>query len=784
MKNEIDLEVALEVYKSTTIKAMLEAATGTATTQKKNNIARLVPILRDEQRIRRNLAGLNEVEKLALGLIHEQGDEIASDHLCSLLTHEGVLKSTPVATKIFVGFRQVDWYEGNPHYKGQPAYEDLMAGLVLKGLAFSREPQRQDRGVIEWTPGRVIFIPAFIARHLPAVQLRPAGLPDKGEPPFVLPGSARNFQRDLSHYARFLRRQKELSLTSQGLVYKKTLKEIAAGLGFTVDLGSGKGELENGRLFFLRRLLLPLGLAEAEWNQLLPNALDEHFWQLGPTQRVQKTFETWRDGVVWNELRQLSYYERGSDKTADAPPALSASRRAILQHVKSLGPGWIRLPDLVAYIRRKDYGFLFAKRKYDTYRGWGPYNDSTPYSLSNSPLGMGFRGITSEVDGWNKVEAGFINHVIVGPLFWMGLVDLGYKSEPAVDLSGTAPALAYRLTDMGAWLLGLRGQVEISHQQSGGLVVQPNFEVLVMEPIADEVLLALDQFAESKGGDRVITYELTRASVYRGQRHEWPVGRIIPYLESSAKQPLPANVRRTLEEWEALHQRITIRRRINLAQTADPQILQELLQNPLGAKLRPVTDTIGLSEAPLSELANGLRQVGWLPAQTPAGQTDAPQSVVIDEDGRVRFAHRVPSLYALGAIASLSVEASPEHEQGAQRRITPAMIKAALKQGRTLPDLIAHLQRLNQGVMPEKFILKMKAWTEYYGHAQEETVILLEFRDKAARDELVADPALRGLLSPFRSADRALAAAHPDHLAEVHALLAERGIPIQSGLKP
>ncbi|MEW5989703.1 MAG: helicase-associated domain-containing protein, partial [Chloroflexota bacterium] len=538
-----------------------------ATTLKKNNITRLVPALRDEQRIRRNLAGLNEVEKLAVGIIHEQGDEMASDHLRSLLTHEGVLKTAPAAAKVFVGYRQVDWYEGNPHYKGQPAYEDLMAGLALKGLVLSREPLRQDRGVIEWTPGQVLFIPAFIARHLPAAPAQPAGSLDKGEPPFVLPGSARNFQRDLSHYARFLRRQKELPLTSQGLVYKKTLKEVAAGLSFPVDLGSGKAEEENGRLFFLRRLLPHLGLAEAEWNRLLPSALDENFWKLGPSQRVQKTFETWRDGVVWNELRQLAYYERGSDRTADAPPALSASRQAILRHVKGLGSGWIRLPDLIAHIRRKDYGFLFAKRKYDSYGGWGRYNDSTPYSQSNNPLGMGFGGIQSEVDGWNKVEAGFINHVIAGPLFWMGLVDLGYKGEPAADLNGTAPALAYHLTDMGAWLLGLRGQVEISHQQSGGLVVQPNFEILVMEPIADEVLLVLDQFAESKGGDRVLTYELTRASVYRGQRHEWPVGRIIPYLESSAKQPLPANVRRTLEEWEALHQRIIIRRRVNLAQT-------------------------------------------------------------------------------------------------------------------------------------------------------------------------------------------------------------------------
>ncbi|MEW5987245.1 MAG: helicase-associated domain-containing protein, partial [Chloroflexota bacterium] len=265
--------------------------------------------------------------------------------------------------------------------------------------------------------------------------------------------------------------------------------------------------------------------------------------------------------------------------------------------------------------------------------------------------------------------------------------------------------------------------------------------------------------------------------------HEWPVGRIIPYLESSAKQPLPANVRRTLEEWEALHQRIIIRLRVNLAQTADPQLLQQLQNSPLGAKWRPVAETVLLSDAPMAELAAGLRQAGWPPAQTAAGQTDAPQSVVIDEDGRVRFAHRAPSLYALGAIAPLSVEASPEHEQGAQRRITPAMVKAALKQGRTLPDLIAHLQRLNQGPLPAPFVVKLKAWTEYYGHAREETVILLEFRDTAARDELVADPALRGLLSPFRAADRALAATHPDHLEQVRHLLRERGIAIQPGLK-
>ena len=65
-----------------------------------------------------------------------------------------------------------------------------------------------------------------------------------------------------------------------------------------------------------------------------------------------------------------------------------------------------------------------------------------------------------EASGWDVVERAFIVEMLTGPLYWLGVVELGYAAGEPVG-EGQLPQ-SYRITDVGGWLLGRRPAVMVS----------------------------------------------------------------------------------------------------------------------------------------------------------------------------------------------------------------------------------------------------------------------------------------------------------------------------------
>lgn len=779
------LQPVLQTYHMSVLKAMAREL-GVSGSQKAALVRELARVLNQGEHVEAAVARLTPPERQALGLLQSAGGEVYASALKGKLLKEGVVKPTPKVQPTWRGGDFVTWYEGNPNYRGQPAFEDLIARLTRRGLVLSRVPTRPEGNLIEWTPGEILFIPKGVRTRLPDFAPPPQVGPIE-EPPQVLAGSSRAFQRDLGRYWRYIRSKGELRLTTQSYVYKADLKAINEVLSVPGNLGSGRGEADNGRLYFIRRLLPDLGVVKVKPDGNLEPVPDTSFWELPPLERVKRTFEAWRDGTGWNELLQVPTRKRGYHHGHPAPPELKEVRAKVLQHLVEVGAeGWISLDDLIDRIRMRDYGFLFPKRHHQpVYRGYYYYGVQgreryrTPYYEANNPFTITFEEVKDEADGWEKVEANLIAHIVAGPLFWMGLVDLGYDAGAKPDAVNPPRPLAYRLTKIGAWVLGLGEAVEIP-EEGGRIVVQPNFQILAMEPISDQVLITLDHFAEPEGGDRVMTYKLTRQSVYRGQKEGWDVPRIIAYLEQASGMPLPDNVRRSLEEWQALHERIVFRRGVTLVQAADAETLGQLLQDPELAPVlgRRVTETVTLTNGKAQQVAETLRQRGWLPLVTPAGQREAPDSLRADVEGRLRFAHAAPSIHALGRVAPFT-----ETVDGTLR-ITPKAVQRALRTGHTVDDILKALRSVHVGELPRKLVIDIKAWGKYYGDAQMDTLTLIEFRDHDVLRELLTDPDLAPYLKPFKAGPRPLAVVDRQHLDHVQRLLAERGIEVRWGLDP
>jgi hypothetical protein len=773
------LKELLTQYDADVLKDLAREHGVNAKNQSKSALANsLAQRFAQREHVERAFSSLNPVEREMVARIQRAGGEVAVGALGHILRKTGMIERTkPHKKQTPWGYQEEDWNPaGDPRYSDKPTLEDAAARLLLLGLVCSREVAVPLKQVIGWELGRYLVIPHEIRTLLPAGGAEK--MPPAAEPSRVEHGSARNFQRDLSRYWSFVRRAEKLQLTAQGYVYKKSLQELAKALGWTED--KKREEKNDLYAFFLRRMLVALDLLQPEkdaqgWSH--PDASvylandEKNFWQRPPTERVKASFETFLGATTWNELRipKASY---GYDHRRAAPPELKQARRVVVEFVKQRGAtGWVNLADLLDDIRLGRYEFLFPRpARPQAYYGYGP-NYSSPYYQSNNPFGISYADIKNETEGWGHIEGAIITHIIAGPLHWLGLTDLGF------DQNNDAPR-AYRLTAMGAWLLGVGSPVTIV-EEGGRVVVQPNFQVVAMEPIAENVLTTLDEFSQFEGGDHALTYRLTRESVYRGQRAGWDAARIIAYLEDTTHAPLPQNVKRSLEEWQSLHERVTFWRGVSLVQAEDAATLDELLANgALASRLgRRAGDQVALpaTRENAQNVGAALREAGWLPILTRRDQTDAPASVVADDEGNVTLVHRTPSIYAYEGIEPFAERVDTRHA-----RITPASVAAATRQNISVPTMIARLRQVHRGEIPAKLIARLKAWGKYYGGAKLGTLTLIEFRDEQARGELLADPELKPYLTRFDAGARPLALVQSDALERVQALLEERGVEIRA----
>ena len=746
--------------------------------RKAPHVKALAKALYNKEAVERALPRLSARERRALDLLIILGGSTTSQRFKQSLKREGLIQDRAEPRPRYGYYRPVT---GSPHREDSPYYEDIAARLTCLGLIVSEGNSDPRSSVIGFAPGIRLVIPPQVMPHLPEVIFE-----DDTPVPTIdikVEASARTFQRDLYLYWSYVR-DHETHLTQQSFVFKRELKKINDTLLVPGDMGKGMGEKENPRLYFIRLLLQTMGLLKVRPGRSVIHAVQvSGFWGEPPPARVRKSLETWRDKTFWNELRYLPGITVQSWYTPDLSLIVRARHKVLSQLAKLPVDEWVALEGLVNRFRMTDYEFLFSREVPDQrrYYGYGYYSPDydTPYAPYRNPLGWQFSPIKDEAQGWEVVEAQFIRNIVTGPLHWLGLVDLGYAGQADKDGAVLQP-VAYRVTEIGVWLLGLGSAPEIPAAESR-VVVQPNFQIFALDPISDHVLATLDQFAERISAERAIEYKLTRESVYAAQQKGWTAKRVAEYLEESSDDPLPQNVARTLEEWEDLHRRIVIHRRTALAQTASPEIMDKLLTDRtlamhLSRRLTPTVALLKLDKNSVTQLERKLQQQSLPPARTIHASEARRPCLTLADDGRLLFSHKVPSIFLFSTLGRF---VDPEAEGG--WRLTPAAVQRGLASELSVDDILRELTDLHRGPLPAWVVKAVKAWGDFYGDARLGTLTLIQFRDSVALFELLSDPELSPHLQPFIP-ERGLARVRADHLDEVRRLLAERGVEIVGDL--
>jgi hypothetical protein len=565
----------------------------------------------------------------------------------------------------------------------------------------------------------------------------------EGKPAVIWHASPTDFQRDLGRYWRHVRKVKGLPLTREGRIYKSAFKALCHALNLA---DPPPDEQHVPRLKFMRALLEALQALHLskDAHHLVANP-DSTWFSLPLAQRIARTFEAWRDLFVWNEIGVAMSQLQSGPVLFNYGSLLLRGRQALLRAIRQAVAAdtnrWIAPAALTPHS-----GYLLQ----DTRR---------------TSLGV------QDTKFWKELDLAFVISAVSGPLHWMGLVELGYPRAPVQE--GEPPS-AFRLTSAGAWLLADGAQPEFA-ESGGRLIVQPNFTLLALEPISDAVLSDIDHFAELQSDDRAVTYRLTREALYRGQQAGWDAARVIAFLEAHQGGPLPANVRRSLEEWEAAHRRITIHRSASVVQLADAatEAALEPVLAPFGSQ--SIGPRFHLLSGDALDAARALREAGWPPLiQT---ETETGQSLRIDDDGQVTFSQPTPSLDVLGQLARFAeILIRPDGSLGA--RLTEKSVRAAVSTGLSIEQLFQTLEALHDGPLPDALRARLNMWGSFYGSASFEQAVLLRVADHRVLDNLLRDPKIGRFLRAVEGSSQPIALLNPIHLDVVRGRLCELGIDV------
>ncbi|TAK35400.1 MAG: hypothetical protein EPO21_06000 [Chloroflexota bacterium] len=731
----------------------------------------VAPTLFDPERIRAALADLEPIERLLLDRLLLAGGDASSDWLRNALEREGRLPPQDKKANSF-GYRRGI---GSPWNRGSDRFEDVVARLGVLGLAFTAGPRTGGSIVDLSTPGWRLVVPAEIRAHLPGVSL---AVKSCVAPPVVLASNPGALLRDAYTLLASAERA-SIPLTTRGQIMKRALVQIDESLVVSERAASARSEDDLDRLPFLRALLEECALLVLRPGELVVGEGVEGFLSQPAGDRLRLLYESFCQTARWCELFRIAGLKvttRGGGRGA-LPPVIKARGRVIAELAELPSGEWIPVQHVVERIRQRSYDFLFSRRhvsrdhSYYYGQSWGlPYGGDNPMGWSfEDANNRTFGRIMDDDDGWNLVEAGLIRVIVTRALYWLGAVDLGGASGEELT--------AFRITPEGARLL--RGQSPVFAPAEPHVVVQPNFQVFAFPPTGEDVLFKLDRMAERVRAEQVVEYRLTRESAYRAQQGGFSASAMITFLEEVSKTPLPQNVRRTLEEWDAQHERIVVRRGSAVLQTADEPILDALYADPaiapfLGRRLAPTVALV--SSTNLKPLYDRMLCSDRLLALD-EGLDELSQPVLsVDASGHITFRQRVPSIHLLRTLRSFADGASDD-----TLGLSAASLRSAARQGMDAESIISALEKWHVGPLPAEVAAMVRRWAKDWGRGALVSAALLQVQSPEILSALLADPHIGPHLHPVPGSNT-LAIVRDEAVEQVRSALQALGMPLSDEL--
>ncbi|MBN1873180.1 MAG: helicase-associated domain-containing protein [Anaerolineae bacterium] len=632
-----------------------------------------------------------------------------------------------------------------------PRVDTVLKSLLRKGLIVNLSDVRGSGSRRTFENISTVGLPPEVSSVLPRDLLPfPAPQPDQQQtasPPHIVGKDPENFLRQLFFFWSELRRQPAKAL-KDGSMAKRDRRRIAESLGLNI-------ETDEDYLLWLYSLSYGLGMLQVNTEWIMADDRDKtmNFWNMSPALQFRRLLELFSQ--LSDELRldistlsQYTYYARVTLNSA------SEMRNKVLGALKDniVGMHWSPFSLFCSFLDGGQIGSFVLPEAILT----SLYSNLRWYSrLSKEDLIAILRQL--------EMQAVVI---ILRELQNFGVVDLGYKGQTTIPTALRVTKLAHdHFTD----------RIRPTPDRDWQVILQPDFQILAMGPVTLNILASLEWIAEREKLDEgVVTYRVTRESVYQTLQRGDSIQVIQAFLSQATSQPLPQNVTRTLEEWGEQYERIIVRRNITVLQVDDPALLQQLFDDQVLQRYLHRLDecTAWLRDADAGKVERHLWSSELWPALSRGPEADLPHSLRWEGD-ILRSRHPLPSLYVTGSIRRVA------ETQGPGWCVTANSVRSAVATGLEVNDIIALLEKMIGVSLSEAWQKQLKAWGNHYGEGKIARVLLLHLESEEALQELRrANRNLNRWLRPLPQTV-GLAVVDTQHWEEAQAILAEWGITVE-----
>ncbi len=728
---------------------------------KEQRVTWLVEQLSRPGRSKASIEALDRSSRRALDLVQLAGGRMRAASLYEGLVELGVAEPPRRSAS---GWRASDHLDAGRPDSRAVAAQDVVARLERVGLLLGTG-SATGSSVIDFGLANLYVIPREVWPDLrKPTPLAEGPIPERGADEI---GNIETLTRTLYRVISLWSNSPPKLLKRSELLAKREIKKVCQEIGLVYEAEYIEDENDLARLRFLRELIVSLGLAQhrPEQRLVVDDAAAAEFWKASPADRAARCLAFLDRPTPWNELRVApKIYWRDSDwADAPAPRNVIQARARLRKVLASFGADgrWHATESFETLLRSVDRDFLLPASTYGrrySANAWGQ--------------------VPSEARGWELVEAPVVQ-LMLASLHWIGLLDLRVDRKSVSELheSWSYESLAFRINSMGQHLLNDGPAPEVGPTASGAspLIVQPTGRIVAMGPIPVELLSELEVFADRVSLDRAIELELTPDSVYRGQRAGLDADRIAERLESLTGQDLPQNVRRNLEDWQALHEQVTIRRGLRLIQVDRAATLDLLVDADRSASLRRCSDHVAVVEPGCDLDALG-PTVGLV--ISPAREGDPVRSVRVERSGVVAYSRGIPTLRVWGRLQRIA-SGSPEEGWCLDAEAIRRALDEESLDAQAQIDMWKRLLRPSQ--VPTWIERRILSITGCFGKARIHEDRWVELETKDALEALLDDPSLPSGVEPYQPEGPLLRVRGADALARLRQLLEAHNIDQEPG---
>lgn len=352
-----------------------------------------------------------------------------------------------------------------------------------------------------------------------------------------------------------------------------------------------QGNQQPERLALLQQLFWRLQLVIDTDGSLKPSARARNWMRQSPERRLSTLYIAWRDDPQWNELLHLP----GVRIETHAPIEIMEARRALCTELATFMPGvWIRIGSFLSALKNSHPDFL---------RSDGDYDAWTVHDAHSNQQIIGF-------STWEYVEGALARHLVLMPLLWLGIVNLGTsEGSEQIDL--------FELTQQGWAIINHRSKEQAVPAQTP-LPADICDDFIITLPVQGTLYerYQLERLAEWLSQGDLARYKITEESIWESISAGISIEQVLRFLERISDGKVSPVVIRALHAWGGRFGRVTLQAAVIL-QVAEAESMAQLMEEPnvcrlLGAEVSPTQRLVPAVNIPL--LVQRLKALGIWPS--------------------------------------------------------------------------------------------------------------------------------------------------------------------------